>query len=214
MLLTRLMTSLLLSSSVIACSNRLLPRTQIHSLFRRSNNLHHANSHAPVRRMTTTPQPVAPLVGTLRYPRDALLTLARQIVRDYEKDTTAKLHATKDDDLEGELSDNLGAIWLTRTKIDPAKWHEELEKRSPGSKASPAEIKQFERESEQCLLDLGAMRYSNQWVMEEAIKRRKAVRGKAPPTDAAWKKEDALLDLLFFFSRESHQGLFQAAGAK
>ncbi|KAG5644144.1 hypothetical protein DXG03_009038 [Asterophora parasitica] len=136
--------------------------------------------------------PMLPLVGTPNYPRDAVMSLARVIIKTLE--TEEKMDAFDD-------SDHI-AISKVHALIQTV-WH---------FRTSNLEPKHYNNEGcEQLLLDSGSVYLNMPRMMDEAIKLRREVRGSAPPEDERWRKEDALLDFLWFVSRDGQHGFFKVA---
>jgi len=140
----------------------------------------------------------APYTGTLRYPLDALITLARSIVKAKEDHHIAlrdAANATNDEDKELEQSYDLDDVGHCVFAVDGQRWKARAEERIPGQEWDSLTSQHFEdpRASEQGLF---RMYGKGARIIKEAIQLRKDTRGDAPSDDPRWCKEDALLDLL------------------
>ncbi|KIM26597.1 hypothetical protein M408DRAFT_330537 [Serendipita vermifera MAFF 305830] len=157
-------------------------------------------------------EPVAPFTGAILYPLDEILELARGIVKNLKRHHNLLLCAAQDrTDYEEEAIqlNNLVDINLTIAVIDPLAWKESIEEENPGHEWGPAEVERLShpRKAEEGLLGLCRTPRA-EFVIQAAIERRKSKRGLAPPDDPYWRKEDALMNLLQFFSNWSNGGLF------
>ncbi|PVF91694.1 hypothetical protein CPB86DRAFT_777634 [Serendipita vermifera] len=159
-----------------------------------------------------TIEPVAPLTGALLYPLAEILELARGIVQNLERHHKILLVAAQerqDDEEEAIQLNNLVDIGLTVWAIDPVRWKESVEANNPYHEWTEQELNILlhERKAEEGLLGLCRIPRA-EFVIQAAIERRKEKRGLAPPDDPFWRKEDALMNLLQFFSNWSNAGLF------
>ncbi|TDL15483.1 hypothetical protein BD410DRAFT_108524 [Rickenella mellea] len=157
-------------------------------------------------------EPVAPYTGTIQYPLNALLLLARSIVKDLEQHHRTQLDAARavnNEDEEADALDNLMDVDQTMFAIDRVAWRARVELDDPGHKWSDKEFQEFNDISvaEDGLLTLGRVPKSA-WVLGQATERRKAHRGSPPESDPIWSKEDALIDFLMFLTNYNVAGLF------
>lgn len=175
-------------------------------------------------------EPVAPFTGALLYPLEEILDLARGIVHNLEKHHKILLSSAQDrsdDEEEAIQLNNLVDINLTIYAIDPVRWKEAHEVNNPDYEWTTAELEGLThpRKGEEGLLGLCRIPRAEfvsihtissvsspadllLQVIQAAIERRKSKRGIAPSDDPYWRKEDALMNLLQFFSNWSSGGLF------
>jgi len=152
-------------------------------------------------------EPIAPLTGTVHYPLDALLALAKLIIKDVHAHHTALRDAADDvddEDTSAEEGYNIAHIYTALIQVDP-----HLPPSMNDEEVTEAARRWVEdpRSAERGLLELGLVGTIG-WVIDEAVARRKSMRGAPPPDDPSWSTEDALLDLIQFLSKSNHAGLF------
>ncbi|KAH0584936.1 hypothetical protein J132_04345 [Termitomyces sp. J132] len=177
-----------------------------------------------------------PLDGTIHYPRTALLSMTRMILRDFEaywiannagyipvSDPAPPVASTSQNENEGESKysvaptpipdDPISAIRTVRRGFDRKSFRDE--QGAPSDEGFSDDIDaQYEKDialEEQYLFGPGDP--GRPWVVDEAVKLYKATRFEEDSEEynaVIW-REDALLDLLVFITREEHYGLFEIA---
>ena len=89
----------------------------------------------------------APYTGTLRYPLDALITLARSILKAKEDHHTALRHAAnaaKNEDEELEQTYDLDDVGHCVFAVDGQRWKARAEERVPGQEWDPPTLQRFD----------------------------------------------------------------------
>ncbi|KAG8753053.1 hypothetical protein FRC14_006479 [Serendipita sp. 396] len=157
-------------------------------------------------------EPVALFTGAVLYPLAEVLELARGIIANLERHHRILLQVAQEqqDDQEELIQlNNLVDINLTIYAVDPLRWKESVEENNPYHVWSEKELEGLThpRKAEEGLLGLSRIPRA-EFVIQAAIERRKTKRGIPPPDDAYWRKEDALMNLLQFFSNWCNAGLF------
>jgi len=151
-----------------------------------------------------------PYTGTLRYPLDALITLARSILKAKEDHHIAlrdAADAAENEDEELEQSYCVADVRLCVFALDGKRWKAAVEEMQPEKKWDSLTLQHFEdpRASEKALFTLDGKVAR---IIRGAIQYRKDTRGEAPSDDPRWSKEDGLLDLLQLITK--HKGLFSS----
>lgn len=91
--------------------------------------------------------PPAPYTGTLRYPLEALITLARTIIKaqeDHHIALRAAAEAAEDEDEEEEQSQIMFDISQASSALDGTRWKANAEAVRPGIKWDPNSLRHFE----------------------------------------------------------------------
>lgn len=157
-------------------------------------------------------EPVAPFTGAILYPLAEILELARGIIANLERHHRILLREAQDrmdDEEEAIQLNNLVDISLTVYAVDPLRWKGTVEENNPYHVWSEKELDGLThpRKAEEGLLGLSRIPRA-EFVIQAAIERRKEKRGIPPSDDPYWRKEDALMNLLQFFSNWCNAGLF------
>lgn len=149
---------------------------------------------------------IAPMTGTVHYPIDDLIALAKLIIKDlraYHISLRDAADDIDDEDTSVEEGYIISYIYSILIQVEP-----------PPPPTSQEDVTEFERRwredprsPERDLLSIGSMGNS-EWVIKEAVTRRRSTRGTPPADDSDWRKEDALLDFIQFLAKPNHAGLF------
>ncbi|KIJ56970.1 hypothetical protein M422DRAFT_149032 [Sphaerobolus stellatus SS14] len=160
--------------------------------------------------MATPPDSVAPFTGTLLYPRDALISLARTILHAKMEHHEQLRDKAKEADDEAEVEDqdyNIIDVDQCIINVDGPNYRAQAERDDPEKEWDDITLRHFE-DPQALEKELLKMDGKSEYVYKEAIQLRRDTREKPPARDPKWEKEDALLDFLQFLTLPGHGHLF------